>query len=114
MTSIAQGNALDIRHLRIMRPVRAALIFHCFYSCPYRAHGLCLSVTQGVALGYGDIGLSARIIWVLTHSHRLPLIYKDKYDHILILFILYHKVMTATFSTNDIRDIVDIHDILPL
>ena len=40
--------------------------------------------TQGVALGYGDIGLSARIVWVLTYPHRLPLIYKDKYDHILI------------------------------
>ena len=35
-------------------------------------------------------------------------------NKIYILFILYHKVMTATFSTNDIRDIVDIHDILPL
>ena len=28
---------------------------------------MCLSVTQGVALGYGEIGLSARIICVLTH-----------------------------------------------
>ena len=28
---------------------------------------MCLSVTQGVALGYGEIGLSARIICILTH-----------------------------------------------
>ena len=29
--SIAQGNALGIRHLPTMRPVRATLTFHCFF-----------------------------------------------------------------------------------
>ena len=54
MSSIAQGTALGIRHLRIMRPVRAALIFHCFYSCPYRARcSVLYPFTQGDALGYG-------------------------------------------------------------
>ena len=53
ISSIAQGNALGIRHLPIMRPVRATLISHCFYSCPYRARCSALyPFTQGVALGY--------------------------------------------------------------
>ena len=34
--------------------VRATLISHCFYSCPYRARCSALyPFTQGVALGYG-------------------------------------------------------------
>ena len=54
ISSIAQGSTLGIRHLPIMRPVRATLISHCFYSCPYRARCSALyPFTQGVALGYG-------------------------------------------------------------
>ena len=53
ISSIAQGNALGIRHLPIMRPVRATLISHCFYSCPYRARCSALyPFTQGVALPF--------------------------------------------------------------
>ena len=35
-------------------------------------------------------------------------------NKIYILFILYHRVLTATFFINDIRDIVDLNDILRL
>ena len=36
------------------------------------------------------LGFQPAFVWVLTHSHRLPLIYKDKYDHIFTY--LYNKV----------------------
>ena len=47
--------------------------------------GLLITLPQGAALGYGDIGLSARfcLSFDTPSSYRLPLIYNDKYDHIL-------------------------------
>ena len=47
LLSTAQGTALGIRKLRTMRPVRAALTFLFFYSCPYRARWLFISVYPG-------------------------------------------------------------------
>ena len=70
LLSTAQGTALGIRKLRTMRPVRAALTFLFFYSCPYRARWLFISVYPGrcpglwMTLGFQpvqameDIGLS--------------------------------------------------------
>ena len=53
-SSIAQGIALGIRHLRIMRPVRASLTFHCFFTVALTGRVGCLyPFTQGDALGYG-------------------------------------------------------------
>ena len=52
--SIVQGIALGIRHLRTMRPVRAALMFHCFLQLPLAGRVGCLfPFTYGDALGYG-------------------------------------------------------------
>ena len=39
---------------------------------------------------------------------------KSLWYNINNLFILYHRVLTATFFINDIRDIVDLNDILRL
>ena len=52
--STAQGTALGIRKLRTMRPVRAALTFHCFFTVALTGRVGCLyPFTQGDALGYG-------------------------------------------------------------
>ena len=54
-SSTAQGIALGIRKLRTMRPVRAALISHSFFTVALTGRmGLFYPFTQGVALGYGE------------------------------------------------------------
>ncbi len=58
--STAQGTALGIRKLRTMRPVRAALTFHCFfYSCPY-ALVVYIRLPRAMPWAMENIGLSAR------------------------------------------------------
>ena len=67
-SSIAQGNALGIRYLPTMRPVRATLIFHCFYSCPYRARcRLCIRLPRALPWAMKVIGLSARFVLLLPN-----------------------------------------------
>ena len=60
LLSTAQGTALGIRKLRTMRPVRAALTFLFFYSCPYRATGYRPKQPRAMPWAMDDIGLSAR------------------------------------------------------
>ena len=101
--STAQGNALGIRHLPTMRPVRATLIFHYFYSCPYRARcSVLYPFTQGDALGYGNIGLSARLCANVIGftSLQTPLfscLCKRHYFHVFANSIVFTSLQTLLF-----------------
>ena len=70
-----------------MRPVRAALIFLYFYSCPYRARcSVLYPFTQGDALGYGSN-------WAFSPhcmSFDTPSSYICKDNFELLLIILFH------------------------
>ena len=62
-SSIAQGIALGIRHLRTMRPVRASLTFHCFLQLPLQgALVVCIRLPRAMPWAMEVIGLSARIV----------------------------------------------------
>ena len=57
----AQGNALGIRHLRTMRPVRATLKFHWFLQLPLQgALGCYVRLPRAMPWAVETIGLSAR------------------------------------------------------
>ena len=67
-SSIAQGNALGIRYLPTMRPVRATLIFHYFLQLPLQgALPLCIRLPRALPWAMKVIGLSARFVLLLPN-----------------------------------------------
>ena len=67
-SSIAQGNALGIRYLPTMRPVRATLIFHYFLQLPLQgALIVCTRLPRALPWAMEVIGLSARFVLLLPN-----------------------------------------------
>lgn len=54
--STAQGIALGMMWLWALRPVGAALIARCFYSCPYRALAVCVRLPRAMPWAMETLG----------------------------------------------------------
>ena len=85
MTFIAQGNALGIRYLPTMRPVRATLILHYFLQLPLQgALPLCIRLPRRCPGLWRSLGFQPALFLLLPNPLIESSSYKNKYDHILI------------------------------